>query len=34
MEILAREQNILITEVVKDNLQSVILTGKTNEAGR
>ena len=34
MEILAREQNILIEEVVKDNLQSVILTGKTNEAGR
>ncbi|MCD4711811.1 MAG: NAD(P)/FAD-dependent oxidoreductase [Clostridiales bacterium] len=34
IEIFAREQNILITEVVKDNLQSVILTGKTNEAGR
>lgn len=34
MEILAREQNIEITEVVKDNPKSFILTGRTNKVGR
>lgn len=34
MEILARELSVDITEVVKDNPKSVILTGRTNKVGR